>query len=202
MKHRLRLTSSSSMPKIPCASNRTPIADALTRAGQQCQNGFIAIGPCAVDQLLNRWGLQDFRKRAGNTATESITLSLARGQVAPDHPMTQLFGERVPGGWVDATLPRAAPIFGIAANAVLEIGGEHAYPMVDCAWLALLLHTLCADSTLLGALCELGDVAGNNLTRNTIGIASRGVQPTEEVREAQRVGALRVDRTIAQAELR
>jgi len=33
-------------------------------------------------------------------------------------------------------------------------------------------------------------------------IASRGVQPTEEVREAQRVCALSVDRTIAQAQLR
>ena len=103
------------------ASNRTPIADALTRARQQHQNRFIAIGTGAVDQLLNRCGLQDFRKRARNTATESITLSLARRQVAPDHPVTQLFGERVPGGWVDATFPRAAPIFGIAANAVLKI---------------------------------------------------------------------------------
>jgi len=44
-------------------------------------------------------------------------LSLARRQDAPDRPVTQLFGERVPGGWVDATLPRAVPIFGIAANA-------------------------------------------------------------------------------------
>jgi len=56
----------------------------------------------------------------------SIVLSLARRQVAPDHPVTQFFGERVPRGWVDATLPRAAPIFGIAANAVLKIGREHA----------------------------------------------------------------------------
>jgi len=33
------------------ASNRTPIADALTRARQQRQNRFIAIGTGAVDQL-------------------------------------------------------------------------------------------------------------------------------------------------------
>src|SRR6266436_2915577 len=98
------------------ASNRTPIADALTSARQQYQNRFIAIGTGAVDQLLNRCGLQHFRKRARNTATESITLSLARRQVASDHPVTQLFGERVPGGWVDATLPMAASIFRIAAN--------------------------------------------------------------------------------------
>jgi len=108
------------------ASNRTPIADTLTHARQQYQNRFIPIGTGAVDQLLNRCGLQDFWKRARNTATESITLSLARRQVAPDHPVTQLFGERVPGGWVDATFPRAAPIFGIAADAVLKIGREHA----------------------------------------------------------------------------
>jgi hypothetical protein len=75
----------------------------------------------AVDQFLNRCGLQDFRKRSRNTTTKSITLSLTRRQVAPDHPVTQLFGERVPGGLVDATLPRAAPIFGIAANAVFKI---------------------------------------------------------------------------------
>ena len=108
------------------ASNQTPIADALTRARQQHQNRFIAIGTGAVDQLLNRYGLQDFRKRARNTAAESITLSLAHRQVAPDHPVTPIFGERVPGGWVDATVPRTAPIFGIAANAVLKIGREHA----------------------------------------------------------------------------
>src|SRR5271169_6940411 len=69
-------------------SNWTPIADALTRARQQYQNRFIAIGTGAIDQLLNRCGLQDFRKRARNTATESIALSLARRQVAPDHPVT------------------------------------------------------------------------------------------------------------------
>ena len=108
------------------ASNRTPIADALTRARQQYQNRFIAIGTGAVDQLLNRRGLQDLRERSRNTAAESITLSLARRQVAPDHPVAQFLGERVPGGWVDATLPRAASIFGIAANAVLKIGREHA----------------------------------------------------------------------------
>src|SRR5208282_4884866 len=101
--------------------NRTPIADALTRARQQYQNRFIAIGTGAVDQLLNRCGLQDFRKRARNTSTESITLSLARRRVAPDHPVTQLLGERVPGGWVDATFPRTPPVLGIAANTVLKI---------------------------------------------------------------------------------
>jgi glyoxylase-like metal-dependent hydrolase (beta-lactamase superfamily II) len=30
--------------------------------------------------------------------------------------VTQLFGERVPGGWVDATLPGAVPIFGTRAD--------------------------------------------------------------------------------------
>src|SRR5216684_2576136 len=108
------------------AGDRTPIADALPRARQQHQNRFIAMRTGGVDQLLNRRGLQDSRKRSRNTAAESITLSLARRQVAPDHPVTQLFGESVPGGWVDATLPMATPIFGIAANAVLKIGREHA----------------------------------------------------------------------------
>src|SRR3954471_11414509 len=46
------------------ASNRTPVADALTRARQQYQNRFIAIGAGAVDQLLNRRGLQDLRERS------------------------------------------------------------------------------------------------------------------------------------------
>src|ERR1039458_2050500 len=103
------------------ASNRTPIADALTRARQQHQNRFIAMGNGAVDQLLNRCGLQDFRECPRNTATESITLSLARRHVAPDHPVTQFFGERVPGGWVDATFPRTSPVLGVAAYAVLKI---------------------------------------------------------------------------------
>ena len=58
------------------------------------------------------------------------------------------------------------------------------------------------DSTLLRTSRELGDVAADDLTRDVVGIASRGVQPTEEMREAQRVSALRVDRTIAQAQLR
>src|ERR1700728_670488 len=123
------------------ASNRTPIADALTRAREQYQNRFIAIGAGAVDQLLNRCWLQDLRERSWNTAAEAVTLPLAGRQVAPDHPVTQFLGERVPRGWVDATLPRAAPIFGIAANAVLKIGREHAQPMVDRAWLARLLRT-------------------------------------------------------------
>ena len=184
------------------ASNRTPIADALTRARQQYQNRFIAIGAGAVDQLLNRRGLQDLRERSWNTAAESITLPLARRQVAPDHPVAQFLGERVAGGWVDATLPRAAPIFGIAANAVLKIRREHAQPMVDRAWLARLLRRLRADSTLLRTSRELGDVAANDLTRDAIGISSRSVQPTEKMRETDRVSALRVDRTIAQAQLR
>ena len=59
-----------------------------------------------------------------------------------------------------------------------------------------------ADSTLLGTFRELRDVDADSLTRDLVGIASRGVQPTEEVREANRVSALRVDRTIAQAQLR
>src|SRR5258708_39105572 len=87
------------------ASNRTPIADALTRARQQYQNRFIAIGAGAVDQFLNRRGLQDLQERSWNTATESITLPLARRQVAPDHPVTKRLGARVSGGWADATLP-------------------------------------------------------------------------------------------------
>jgi hypothetical protein len=74
------------------ASGRAPIADALTRTRQQYQNRSIAIGTGAVDQLLNRCGLQDSRKRARNTAAEPITLPLARQQVAPDHPVTQFFG--------------------------------------------------------------------------------------------------------------
>src|SRR5713226_6954234 len=101
------------------ASNRTPSADALTRARQQYQNRFIAIGTGAVDQLLNRRGLQDLRERSWNTTAKSVTLPVTRRQVAPDHRVTQLFGEWVPGGWVDAALPGTAPIFGIAADAVL-----------------------------------------------------------------------------------
>src|SRR5208282_971617 len=108
------------------ASKRTPIADALTSARQQYQNRFIAIGTGTVEQFLNRRGLQDLRERSWNTTAKSITLPLARRQVAPDHLVTQLLGERVPGGWVDATLPGAAPIFGIAPNAELKIGRQHA----------------------------------------------------------------------------
>ena len=74
--------------------------------------------------------------------------------------------------------------------------------MVDRAWLARLLHRVLGDSTLLRTARELGDVAADDLTRDTVRIASRGVQPTEEMREAQRVSALRVDRTVAQAQLR
>src|SRR6266851_8853583 len=70
------------------ASNRTPIADALTSARQQYQNCFIAIGTGAIDQLLNRRGLQDLRERYWNTTAKSITLPLAHRQVAPDHPVT------------------------------------------------------------------------------------------------------------------
>src|SRR5437868_10969556 len=71
------------------ASNWTPIADALTSAREQSQNRFIAIGTGAVDQLLNRRGLQDLRERSRNTATESITLSLSRRQVTSGHPMRE-----------------------------------------------------------------------------------------------------------------
>jgi hypothetical protein len=74
--------------------------------------------------------------------------------------------------------------------------------MVDRAWLARLLRTPSTDSTLLCTSRELGDVAANNLTRDVIRISFRGVQPTEEMREAQRISALRVDRTIAQVQLR
>src|SRR5277367_6112970 len=183
------------------ASNRAPIADALTRARQQYQNRFIAIGDGAVDQFLNRRGLQDLRERSWNTTAESVTLPLARRQVAPDHSVTQLLGERVTGGWVDATLPRTPPVLGIAANAVLKIRREYAQPMVDRAWLAR-LRTVRGDSTLLRASRELGDVAANNLTRDLVRIASRGAQPTEKMCKSQRVRALGVDRTIAQAQHR
>ncbi len=69
--------------------------------------------------------------------------------------------------------------------------------MVDGAWLPGLLLTPRADSALLRASRELGDVAANDLTRDLVRIASRGVQPTEEMCKAQRVSALGVDRTIA-----
>jgi len=71
--------------------------------------------------------------------------------------------------------------------------------MVDRAWLSRLLRRVRADSALPRALPELHDVDADSLPRDVVGIASRGVQPTEEVREANRVSALRVDRTIAQA---
>ena len=73
--------------------------------------------------------------------------------------------------------------------------------MVDRARLARLLRRVRGDSTLLRTSRELGDVAADDLTRDVVRIASRGVQPTEKVREANRVSALRVDRTIAQAQL-
>jgi hypothetical protein len=116
--------------------------------------------------------------------------------------VAQLLGERVPGGWVDATFPRTPPVLGIAANAVLKIRREHAQPMVDRAWLARLLRKVRGDSTLFRTSRELGDVASDDLTRDAIGIASRGAQPTKEMCKAQRVSALGVDRTIAQAQLR
>jgi hypothetical protein len=72
--------------------------------------------------------------------------------------------------------------------------------MVDRAWLARLLRRVRADSALPRTSRELGDVAANNLPRHVIGIASRGMEPTEEVRDTDRVSALRVDRAIAQAQ--
>jgi hypothetical protein len=59
--------------------------------------------------------------------------------------------------------------------------------MVDRAWLARLLRRVRADSALPRASRELSDVAANDLTRDVVEIASRGVHPTEEMREAQRV---------------
>src|ERR1017187_1336336 len=44
------------------AGNRTPIADALTRARQQYQNRSIAIGTRGIYQHLNRRGLQNLRE--------------------------------------------------------------------------------------------------------------------------------------------
>ena len=74
--------------------------------------------------------------------------------------------------------------------------------MVDRAWLSGLLRTPRADSTLLRTSRELGDVGTHSLTRDVVGISSRSVQPTEKMREANRVSAPRVDRTITQAQLR
>jgi hypothetical protein len=74
--------------------------------------------------------------------------------------------------------------------------------MVNRAWLSWVLHRPRANSTLLRTARELPDVVPNNLTRDVVGISSRGMQPTEKVREANRVSALCVDRTIAQAQLR
>jgi hypothetical protein len=74
--------------------------------------------------------------------------------------------------------------------------------MIDRAWLARLLRRVRADSALPRTSRELSDVAANNLPRDVIGIASRRVQPTEEMREANRISALCVDRTIAQTQLR
>jgi hypothetical protein len=74
--------------------------------------------------------------------------------------------------------------------------------MVNRAGLAWLLRRLRGNSTLLRASRELGDVVADRLTRDVLGISSRSVQPTEEMRETDRVSALRVDRTIAQAQLR
>jgi len=74
--------------------------------------------------------------------------------------------------------------------------------MIDGAWFPGLLRTPHADSALLRASRKLADVAANDLTRDVVEVSSRGVQPTEEVREAQRVSALRVDRTVAQAQIR
>ena len=72
--------------------------------------------------------------------------------------------------------------------------------MVDGTWLARPLLRMRVDSTLLRASRELGDVAADDLTCDVVGIASRSAQPTEEVRKANRVSALGVDRTIAQGQ--
>src|SRR5580704_8088293 len=74
--------------------------------------------------------------------------------------------------------------------------------MVDRPWLARFRRRMRADSALPRASRELGDINADSLTCDVVGIASRAAQPTEEVREANRISALRVDRTIAQAQLR
>ena len=119
----------------------------------------------------------NLRERSWNTTAKSITLPLARRQVASYNPVTQVLGERVPRGWVDATLPRTSPVLGIATNTVLKIRREHAQPMVDRAWLARLLRKVRSDSTLLRTARKLGDVDADDLTRDLIRIASRGAQP-------------------------
>jgi hypothetical protein len=89
-----------------------------------------------------------------------------------------------------------------AAIEAFDIGRKHAQPMVDRAWMSGLLRTPRANSALLRTSRELRDVDGDSLTSDMVGIAARGVEPTEKMREANRVSALRVDRTIAQAQLR
>ena len=73
--------------------------------------------------------------------------------------------------------------------------------MVDRAWLAR-FSSVRGDSTLLRTSRELGDVDADDLTRDLVRIASGGAQPTEKMCKSQRVSALGVDRTIAQAQLR
>src|SRR5215469_5890882 len=147
------------------AGYSTPIADALPRATEQQQNGFIAIRDRDVDQLLHGGGFEHLGKCSWNTAPEAIPLSFARWQVPPDHPVTQFLCQRVAGSWVDATVPGAAPVLGVTANAELKIRSEHAEAMVDRARLAQLLCRSRADRTLLRTSRELGDVATYHLPR-------------------------------------
>src|ERR1035438_3377762 len=89
------------MPKIPCrpaTGLQSRCADPRERAISESLYRDRSRRCRSASESRRAPGL---RKGARNTSTESITLSLERRQVTPDPPVTQFFGEGVPGGWVD-----------------------------------------------------------------------------------------------------
>jgi hypothetical protein len=73
--------------------------------------------------------------------------------------------------------------------------------MVDSPRLSCLLYTTRSYGALLGATCELGNVAANNLAGHMVWISASVMQPAEEMRKPNRISAQRVGGAIALGQL-
>jgi hypothetical protein len=72
--------------------------------------------------------------------------------------------------------------------------------VVDSPRLSCILHTTRSYGALLGAACELANVATDYMAGHMVRISVGVMQPVEEMCKAYRIGPLRVDGTIALAQ--
>jgi hypothetical protein len=189
-------------------SEGTPVADALARAIQQRQDGFVSPGGGGLDQLLCEGGIHLPWKVSWNTSAQFSGFATP-GSITARHAMGLVPACRTGRNRIRPLDPASHALLGILLDAVSEERGQDTQLMIDGPGLPMdrwrrfsraeidLTQPLWIDRTSSSfALCtKEGHVGFYRLRGHLVDRSAYRVKPAEEVSKAAGIRAKRVGRS-------